>query len=79
LTADEAEAVFVDAARAVPRREEVQLVDHVVVATDEGPIARAQVEPELRLVRAGRLRLVPVVELEKWLDSNAARVFEDVA
>jgi hypothetical protein len=37
------------------------------------------VQPELRLVRAGRLRLVPIAELEKWLDSNAAHVFEDVA
>jgi hypothetical protein len=28
--------------------------------------------PELRMVRNGRTRLVPVRELEKWLDRNAA-------
>jgi hypothetical protein len=41
--------------------------------------AEADVQPELRLVRAGRLRLVPVSELQKWLESNAAPLFEDVA
>ena len=34
------------------------------------------VQPELRLVRAGRLRLVPVSELERWLDRNAERTLE---
>jgi hypothetical protein len=38
LAADEAEAVLVDAAGAVAGCEEVQLVDHVVVAADEGLI-----------------------------------------
>src|SRR6476646_8841760 len=38
LTADEAEAVLVDAAGAVAGVEEVQLVDHVVVAAYEGLI-----------------------------------------
>jgi excisionase family DNA binding protein len=32
--------------------------------------------PELRVVRRGRLRLVPVRELERWLDESAAKVFE---
>jgi len=36
LPADEAEAVLVSAAGTVARSEEVQLVDHVVVATGEG-------------------------------------------
>lgn len=36
------------------------------------------VQSELRLVRRGRLRLVPVRELERWLEANSARVFEDV-
>ncbi len=31
--------------------------------------------PELRVVRCGRLRLVPVTELERWLEANATRVF----
>lgn len=35
------------------------------------------VQPELRLIRRGRLRLIPVAELERWLDSNAARTLED--
>jgi hypothetical protein len=33
------------------------------------------VQPELRLVRRGKLRLVPVTELQRWLDANAERVF----
>ena len=36
------------------------------------------VQSEIRLVRRGRLRLVPVRELERWLDHNAARTIEDV-
>lgn len=30
--------------------------------------------PDVRIVRSGRLRLVPVAELEAWLDRNAARL-----
>jgi hypothetical protein len=37
------------------------------------------VQPELRLIRRGRLRLVAVRELERWLDSNAARTLGDSA
>ena len=32
-----------------------------------------EVLPELRVVRRGRLRLVPVKSLEEWLERNAAR------
>ena len=32
------------------------------------------VQPHVRLIRAGNLRLVPVSELEKWADENAAHV-----
>lgn len=35
------------------------------------------VQPELRVVRVGRRRLIPVLELEKWLARSAARVLED--
>lgn len=35
------------------------------------------VQPELRLVRPGRLRLVAVKELDRWLDANGARVLEE--
>jgi hypothetical protein len=32
------------------------------------------VQPEVRLVRRGGMRLVPRTELEAWLDKNAERV-----
>jgi hypothetical protein len=31
------------------------------------------VQPTIRLVRRGRMRLVPIRELERWLDENAER------
>lgn len=31
------------------------------------------VKPELRVIRRGRLVLVPVKELERWADENAVR------
>jgi excisionase family DNA binding protein len=34
------------------------------------------VQGEIRLIRRGRLRLVPVAELERWVDRNAARTLE---
>lgn len=34
------------------------------------------VQPEIQLVRRGRLRLVPVAELEAWLERNSARALE---
>jgi excisionase family DNA binding protein len=34
------------------------------------------VQPQLRLVRVGRRRLIPVAELERWLRENASRVLE---
>jgi excisionase family DNA binding protein len=40
---------------------------------------REHVAPELRLVRAGRKRLVGVRELEKWIDRSASRVFEEAS
>jgi hypothetical protein len=33
------------------------------------------VQPELRLIRRGKLRLVPVAELERWANENAELVF----
>lgn len=39
----------------------------------------ANVAPELRLIRRGRKRLVPVVELERWVAEAAGRpVAEEV-
>ena len=37
----------------------------------------ATILPELRVVRCGRLRLVPVRELERWLEQNAARTISE--
>jgi hypothetical protein len=37
----------------------------------------ANVAPELRLIRRGRKRLVPVRELERWTAENAEHVFGD--
>lgn len=34
------------------------------------------VMPELRVVRRGRLVLIPVTEIERWLDRNAARTLD---
>ncbi len=36
----------------------------------------AEVLPELRVVRLGRVRLIPVPELERWVDQHAGRVLE---
>jgi len=34
------------------------------------------VQADLRLIRRGRLRLVPVSELTRWVETNAAKVLE---
>lgn len=37
------------------------------------------VQPEVRVIRKGRLRLFPIGELERWADASAARTLEDAA
>jgi hypothetical protein len=37
------------------------------------------VAPELRVVRRGRKRLVPVSELERWTAENAERTLGEIA
>jgi len=37
------------------------------------------VQPSLRLVRLGRMRLVPIGELERWLGENAERTLGGAA
>lgn len=37
----------------------------------------ANVAPELRLIRRGRKRLVPVSELERWTAENASRALSE--
>jgi hypothetical protein len=39
----------------------------------------ANVAPDLRLIRRGRKRLVPVSELERWTAENASRALEERA
>jgi hypothetical protein len=34
------------------------------------------VQPELRLVRRGKLRLIPVRELERWLEENSEAIID---
>lgn len=34
------------------------------------------VQPTLRLVRLGRMRLVPIRELDRWLEDNAERTLD---
>jgi hypothetical protein len=36
------------------------------------------VQPEVRLIRRGRMRLVPVRELERWAAENAAFTLDQV-
>jgi hypothetical protein len=33
------------------------------------------VQPQLRIVRRGKLRVIPVSEVERWAEENAERVF----
>ena len=40
---------------------------------------KEQVQPALRIVRRGKVRMIPIAELERWLDENAEPVFEDVS
>lgn len=37
----------------------------------------ADILPELRVVRRGRVRLIQVAELEQWLERNADRLFHE--
>jgi hypothetical protein len=36
-------------------------------------IFHRDVEPQLKIVRLGRRKIVPVAELQRWLDENAER------
>lgn len=41
------------------------------------PTWREHVMPEVKIVRRGRLKLVAVSELQRWLDANGDRVGDD--
>jgi hypothetical protein len=36
---------------------------------------REHVAPDLKVVRKGRVRLIPVAELDKWIQENACHIF----
>jgi len=38
---------------------------------------KEQIQPQLRIVRRGKVRLIPVSELERWLRENAEPVIDD--
>lgn len=38
---------------------------------------KAHIEPDVRIVRLGRRKLVPVNELQKWLDTHASTPLEN--
>ena len=60
-----------------------QNVPRVALSRQEAAIAlgisldsfERHVQPELRLIRRGKLRLVPIAELERWANDNAESVF----
>ena len=64
------------AGREVPR---VALrLEEAAQALGVGPdFFRREVKPEVRLVRRGRCQLVPVEELRRWAEENAALTAED--
>jgi excisionase family DNA binding protein len=37
---------------------------------------REHIEPSIKLVRLGRRKLIPVAELERWLDDHAETALE---
>jgi excisionase family DNA binding protein len=37
---------------------------------------KEQVQPHLKIVRRGTVRMIPVAELERWLRENGERVIE---
>jgi hypothetical protein len=34
------------------------------------------VQPTLRMCRLGRMRLIPITEIERWLDQNATSIID---
>jgi hypothetical protein len=73
-----------DALEAIAERVGARLAPRLALRPEEAAamlgVSRSfffsDVLPELRVVRRGRVRLVPVRELERWLDREAARALE---
>lgn len=38
----------------------------------------AEVAPELKVIRRGRKRLIPLTELERWTAENATRIGDEI-
>ena len=62
----------------------VQAVPRVALSRDEAAASlgisvdsfERYVQPELRLIRRGRLRLVPISELRRWAEEHAETVLQ---
>jgi excisionase family DNA binding protein len=37
------------------------------------------VQPEVKVVRRGSLRLIPISDLERWLEENASSIVDDLS
>lgn len=66
-----------DAARASGLRLALSKVEAAATLGVSVDFLEAHVLPELRVVYRGRRRLIPVRELERWLDVSACRPFEE--
>jgi hypothetical protein len=58
--------------RTVPPRLALRLEEAAVSLGVSHDFFKDNIAPELRIVRIGRVRMVPVSEIERWLDLNAA-------
>jgi hypothetical protein len=66
------DAIVQSPGRSVPRLALTRAEAAVALGISVDSLER-HVQPEVRLVRRGRMRLVPVPELERWLAENAER------
>jgi hypothetical protein len=56
-----------------PPRVTLRLGEAAAALGMSGDAFREYVLPEVRIIRRGRLRLVPLAELERWADEAAVR------
>lgn len=62
-----------EALSGVPRK--ALRVEEAAAAVGVSPdFFREHIQPDLRLIRCGRLRLIPVAELDRWIDEEASHV-----
>jgi hypothetical protein len=65
-----------NAARSVPRIALTKVEAAASVGMSVDSLER-YVLPDLRIVRKGKLVLIAVAELERWVERNAARTLDD--